>query len=181
MARCTGCGGKGKTATEGYDLAKKAAAVSGEDVLVMYEGPGEGAISVNSLAVPGRKYRFAKGEVKAVPAGDWVHRFSRLVGFKRAQPALDAVLPELPQVPVQPPHVIPTPESIETPKVAGPSAPPIEELGLSGPMTDKLRGAGFVSVVDVKADIQMTGGRDIRAIRGIGNKAFQRIAEAVGV
>jgi glycosyltransferase involved in cell wall biosynthesis len=174
---CRGCGGKGKTATEGYDLAAKAAEVSGEDVLVLYEGPGEGAISVNSLAVPGRKYRFSKGEIKSVPAGDWVHRFSRLVGFRQAQPAQSTALPELPQAPIQPPHVIPQPDGIDAPQVA--TEPSIDTLGLSGVVTEKLRAAGFASVIDIQADVRMTGGQDILAIDGIGQKTYERIAEAV--
>lgn len=178
---CRACGkGKGVTVTDKMTLV--AAAMTGDDVTVVYEGPQSGSFTVNSLAVMGRKYRVQPGQPFVVPAGDWALRFSRLGDFRQVLD--EEMAPEheaLPQEPVTvapvEPLPVPPPVVAEQPKPEPKPEPALDTLDLPATILGKLAAAGF-TVAELRSDV-LAGGAKVRAIPGLGKASLARIKEAI--
>jgi glycosyltransferase involved in cell wall biosynthesis len=192
---CKRCG-KGKSRTTGRPPNAQAAAmvVDGEDIVVICERDKEAYFSVNSKVVRGRKYRFKKGTIMTIPAGDaWI---TTMVGFRRMQQKeLEPEVIELPKEPQKPPAfettmappVVATPEPVPDIKDIPPAPPPsdnghlpVEVLAdISHISPVALKQAGFKTIADVKRDIESNGGRGLLAIHYVGRKTVGKIKELI--
>jgi glycosyltransferase involved in cell wall biosynthesis len=158
---------------------------TGPDRMVVYEGPGAGAFTVNSLAMPGKKYRVRPGEPLIVLAGDAELRFLRLKGFREVLPREMTASPITDQPPAIPPVEIPG--EMLPPEIAAVEAPQPEEkesdLGRLKDIPDRIREklieADLQRVSDLRLDIISNNGEKIKGIKGIGPSIYDDIARSI--
>jgi glycosyltransferase involved in cell wall biosynthesis len=197
---CKKCG-KGrsrsvKSVSQRAAAARAAMVTDGEDVVILCERENEGYFSVNSKAVRGRKYRFKKGTVLTVPAGDaWI---ATMVGFRRLKQAdLEPERVDLPKEPQKPPEfetTMPAPitavpdiasmpnikEELPTSVPDGVDAIPVDVLkDISHVNVAVFRGAGFETLGDVRKDIEDNGGRGILSLHYVGRRTLNKIKEVI--
>jgi len=163
----------------------------GEQMMAICIAPQQGTRSMNSKAVPGKKYTFSQGTILTLERGDeWVVRHK---DFERyIPPAPEEKVPELPkkppvvqklafpvegQVPVRAARAEPEPEPAPAPVTT--QDVPVASLGLSETIVNKLLAAGFETKGAIRQDVIANKGKKIRDIKGIGPAAFGQIQEAV--
>ena len=203
---CSGCGkGRQPTGTVYNPYKFQAEALpNGEHMMVICTSPQQGTRSMNSRAVPGKKYLYKQGTILTLEIGDeWVAQHK---DFERFIPEEEMVAKELPKEP-------PTVEKLALP-VKGPvpvtvrkstphaynevrenpdgmieritSAEPvhievvsIDALDISDSLKDKLSGSDFADVDAIKNDIVFNKGRGLLDIPGVGKAALVKIQAAV--
>jgi len=175
---CKGCGSKAKTRIVVPFEYRAEALPGGEQMQVICTQPGITAyVSINSRITRGKKYRYMTDTILTVDIGDeWIERHKH---FERYTPKLETVQAELPQAPPSPPKLpVPVVESQAPAVVKKPEPPPeptVFEIGLSEALAKKLDAAGFHTRDALRRDIIKTAGKNIKAIKGIGNKSLELI------
>jgi len=183
---CIGCGSSAKARRSSRQKILPPI-VNGPDVVILCERPQTGEFSVNSKAVRGRKYRFAKGYQVTVPSGDaWI---ATMKGFSVVQPSRAAPAVELPVEPPKPPEIkppaqqkVPVFKVMEKPKPVPVTSVPegLDVLAQVERITvKKLLDAGFKSLNDVRMDIMKNAGRKLLGIKGVGASTVARMGELV--
>lgn len=175
-------------------------AMDGEDYIVLCERVGSGMISVNSRAVPRRKYRVSNGDIFTVPPGDrWI---GTLKGFRiLSKEELSPGTVNIPDTKPTPPVV----ESEEPPEIIQPNVGPILPPAPAREPTDtepavkrdwskmplkaleviprvteeKLRRARFTNLEDIRQEFLKNHGRTLMAIPTFGRRTVSRIKEIV--
>jgi glycosyltransferase involved in cell wall biosynthesis len=180
---CAGCrkNATGRVVVQG----KQVVIPTGPDRVFEYVGTRGGQFSVNSRIQRGKKYRVRQGEPFTVPAGDAELLFTGLKDFQEVLPEPeDAGIP-IPAAPIQPPEIA-VPEPQPAPEVA-----PVEEekiparvddldrLDLHFLITRPLRENNIRTVKDVAYFARANGGETLLNIKGISEKRFQKILEAL--
>ena len=178
---CRGCGSKatGKVVVNNRTITMPV----GPDRMVVYEGPGTGAFTVNSLAVPGKKYRVMPNEPFEATAGDVEHRFLRLKNFREVKPQEMDQSPIGDEVPAIP--IVEVPGKVEEPVVSSESVEvpepenDLDRLDITPHVKVKLEEAGFTRVSDLRLDILASNGFKIKQIKGIGPSFYDEIVTAI--
>jgi len=178
---CRGCGSKatGKVVVNNRTITMPV----GPDRMVVYEGPGTGAFTVNSLAVPGKKYRVMPNEPFEATAGDVEHRFLRLKNFREVKPQEMDQSPIGDEVPAIP--IVEVPGKVEEPVVSSESVEvpepenDLDRLDITPHVRVKLEEAGFTRVSDLRLDILASNGFKIKQIKGIGPSFYDEIVTAI--
>jgi glycosyltransferase involved in cell wall biosynthesis len=179
---CKGCGNKVKTRVVIPFSHRSEPLPDGEQMQVICIRPGmTGKVSMNSRAVRGKKYRYITGDILTVEIGDeWIARHTDFERYEPEQRPEPVELPKDPpappklsfpiegQVPVMVKHVEPEP-------APSPADPSVFDLGLSEALAKKLDAAGFHTRSALREDILKTAGKNIKAIKGIGNKSLELI------
>jgi hypothetical protein len=145
-----------------------------------------GTYAVNSRVQPGKKYRVRSGDVITVSAGDAEMLFAGLTKeFEEVVPEQEAMGSVIPEQPIQPPEI-----AVPEPQPAPVTAPAEEEkvpervddldrLGLHFLITDVLRENNFRTVDQIVFDIRAGGGAAIKKLKGIAQRRYEKIVEAV--
>lgn len=181
---CTGCRkkAKGVVVVQGRSIPVP----TGPDRVFQCISLRAGTFAVNSRAQPGKKYRVKSGDVITVSAGDADLLFSMLTKEFRE------ILPEeqpggvlIPEQPIQPPEIV-VPKPQPEPVVAEPIEEKVPErvddldrLGLHFLIADPLREAGWTSVADIAFDVRAGDGAQLKKVRGIAQKRYEKIVRAV--
>jgi len=188
---CRGCGGKPKShiAAQQDPLVRQAVAEGSELILVM-TGNSAGTISINSKAVPGRKYRVRSGHPFKVPPEDaWMLRLKNIQKVETLAAPTHANLPtSVPVVPeievdIPKPNVessMPAAEEEkgdELPEMDVYSEPVSALSGIPHSHPDRLAATGFKTLADLRRDILMNNGAGILAVRGIGSGTLESIED----
>jgi hypothetical protein len=202
---CKGCGGKKKRASAAVYTQNipEIPAMDGEDYLVICERLGSGMMSVNSRAVPRRKYRVKRGDVFTVPAGDkWIGGLKgfRILSKEELQPGTVSIpdakptppaielesdvppdLPPRPHItPVLPPSPTLEPLGEEPAAIRDWSKMPLKALEVIPRVTEeRLRQARFENLEDIRQEFLKNHGRTLMAIPGFGRKTVSKIKEIV--
>lgn len=182
---CKGCGDNAKTQTVIPFSHRSEPLPNGERMQVICIRPDMvGKVSLNSRAVRGKKYRYITGDILDLEIGDeWVERH---VDFERYVPEPTTEPVELPKEPPSPPKLAFSVESrvpvvakraepAPPPDPALPADPSVFDLGLSDGLAKKLDAAGFHTRSALSRDILRTAGKNIKAIKGIGDKSLELI------
>jgi len=179
---CKSCGGK----STGHTVVNNRTVEipTGPDKMVVYEGIGSGAFTVNSISVPTKKYRVMPGVPFLAVAGDVELRFARLKGFrviteKESQPSpIGDDLPTIPSIEVpgdvEKPPVTEHVEAQEEPKND------LDRLAdIPNHIKEKLESAGFARVSDLRLSIVSENGYKIKEIKGVGPSVYDNIVRAI--